>query len=258
MKIIRSVLFVLVPGIVACNPIDCGHFDLQFQAGVAPILWRHRYEDNLAPFGVTPTPSALALFDSPHFGTLFHIPWTVGGQMGYAWSDHIRFYGEINYLQARGKDQEAIVTASVPRFPAMIASHNYRLFDAYIGGRYYWDYCFFNWAHPFLGAKIGLTHHSGTHLEAAIATGSTVTMVDNLAFFKSNTSIAGGVNGGIDMHVYKNWFFVVTAEIVFSQCAKVVDSIALSAPISSFTALTIGKIGAEIRFPITAAIRYVF
>ncbi len=258
MKIIKYSLLLLISGIVLGRPLDCGHLDVQFQAGVVPIVWRHGYEENLAPFTFPAVTSALALFESPHFSTLFHTAWTVGGQVGYAWSDTIRFYGEINYVQARGKDQEAIVTASVPRLPAMIASHNYRLFDAYIGGRYYWDYCFCNWAHPFFGAKIGLTHHSGTHLEAAIVVGSTVTTVDNIDFFKRNTSIAGGINGGLDIHIWRNWFFVVTAEVVVSQSAKVGDNIALSVPISTFTSLTIGKIGTEIRFPITAAIRYVF
>ena len=85
-----------------CNPLYCGAWDLQVQGGVNPITWRQR-DDILGLNCLSTTP--LAVFAStPKFSSLFKVPWIVGGQVGYAWSDNTRVYVEFNYSQAKGKN----------------------------------------------------------------------------------------------------------------------------------------------------------
>ena len=87
-----------------CNPLYCGAWDLQVQGGVVPILWRQRSAITgftcVASAGPACTTTATTIFDNvPRFRQLFKVPWYVGGQIGYAWSDNTRVYVEFNYAQ---------------------------------------------------------------------------------------------------------------------------------------------------------------
>ena len=245
----------------SCNALHCGAFDVQLQAGVDPIIWRSKAEviSGSFPFP-SPTNPTLVFFNSPSYKRLFHVPWIVGGQVGYAWSDNVRFFVEFNYMQAKGKDNVSVSTATTPVLAATFTVHKYKLFDAYVGGRYYWD----RWCNRiafFLGGKIGLTHHKNTKVDLAVGIPllpPVSLILTKVPAINHNTGISGGVNAGFDICFCGNWSVVITGEVVASQGPKIANNIPLSQVVGQYNAISFGNIGAELRFPVTAAIRYTF
>lgn len=264
----------------ACgSPLECGSYDVQFQAGVCPIRWNHAERlsgSTFAPFVISPT---LFLFRNPQFSTFYHVPWIIGGQAGYAWSDHTRLYFEVNYVQATSKEDATFNTDSTPSLPAAITLTKYKLLDAYIGGRYYTNRCWCDRVSFFLGGKIGFTIHHKDSFDVAVgfalqqqsfqptnfnavAGGAprlqTQSVLLDVPLFDHQTVISGGINGGFDV-CCGNWSLVVTGEVVISKGPQVANDLLVSPAISNiFTLVFFGKVGTELRFPITAGIRYTF
>ena len=247
----------------SCNPLYCGACDIQVHAGVAPLLWVNREEFSLVNCPLSATNPIFALFDIPKFNTFFHIPWTVGGQVGYAWSDALRFYMELNYVQSGSKDTNALVTTNPAITPVQTFTfllQKYRLFDAYLGIRYYWD----RWCDRvsfFVGGKIGMTHHQKVNVSVTVTppTPALVLLPTDTNFFRSNTVVSSGINLGLDICLYCNWSLVITGEVVAS-CGPSSNGNTVISPTLEVnpTNFLIGHIGTELRFPITAGIRYSF
>ena len=243
-----------------CNPLYCGAFDVALHAGVAPLVWiRHsplRVGTSVAP---APRP-VLTLFNGPRFNNLFHMPLLVGAQVGYAWSDALRLYAEGNYLQANGKKEIQITTLTTPPLVAKLSLHPFRLFDAYIGAQYYWP----RWCDRvsfFVGGKVGFTHHWQTRIDITVAVPvflATNFLTDQL-IFKHRTTLSGGFNAGLDICFCGNWAFVITAEVVASGHPSINKELFLDPIIAGqFTSVSFGSIATELRFPITAGVRYMF
>jgi len=259
----------------SCNPLYCGAFDLQFQAGVAPILWANRGElDFIQCGGVSPANPIDKLFNIPKFSKFYHVPWIIGGQIGYAVSDNVRFYLEFNYLQASSKKNVAINTIGVSPNTIVFSNNKYKLFDVYVGARYYWD----RWCDKlsvFVGVKAGLTQHKRTKFSSTITPPvPAVALTSDLTLFNRKTVPSGGLDIGLDYCICGNWALVLTAEMVAScgpkgagnipfgqpsaTCGTIGFQPSLPQPISGVNNLLVGGIGTEIRFPITAAVRYVW
>ncbi len=238
-----------------CNPLYCGAWDLQIQAGVNPITWRNR---GLTTLVECPTTSAV-LTDSEvfKFKDGFKTPWIVGGQVGYHWSDNVRGYLEFNYSQAKAK---AVVVPNTLFVIARTEDAKYKIFDAYFGLRYYWD----RWCDRvafFLGAKVGLTHHKGItgDLIAGDESGTITVLNPNLQVFRSNNVVSGGADFGFDVCFCGNWSFVVTGAVLASCGPRFVQNIIIPAnQIVAATNILTSGVGTELRFPVTAGIRYSF
>jgi hypothetical protein len=239
---------------------DCGDCDVQFQAGICPINWNHA--DRIVSASSVPfvTSSNLFLFRHPHFSTVYQLPWIVGAQAGYAWSDHVRLYVEVNYLQAKSKNDVRFFTDSTPSLSGSITFTTYKLFDAFVGGRYYTNRCWCDRVSFFLGGKIGLTRHHDNQFELVIGMPQpgNQTILREVPAFDQQTVISGGINGGLDI-CCGCWSLVITGEVVISKRPKAADNLMLVTPIANvFTTIFLGKVGPELRFPITAGIRYTF
>ncbi len=241
------------------TPLDCGTFDIQIQGGVCPIIFHAVQPSSLSASQFFSTSTAvLTLFKGPSFGKLFHVPWSVGMQIGYAYTDNVRIYGEINYLQAQGKKEVSIESQTAPSVQSLISPHRFHLVDAYVGGRYYSErYC--DYLAGFFGAKLGFTNHFSTDIDIVIANTPIDSIFTDVPFFKKRFFVSGGINGGLDLCFCNNWAFVLTAEIIFSAAPRLTEDLILNPIIfSRFTTLSVGSLNAEFRFPITAGIRYSF
>lgn len=267
----------------SCHPLYCGAFDLQLHAGIAPVKWRDRgnFGGIVCAALATPAEISASFFQLPKFGTLYKLPWTVGGQLGYAISDNIRLFLEINYLQAQRKHDVALASQVSLFFgePTSFTLNlqKYRLVDAYLGASYYFDrWCDF--ASVFIGAKAGLTHHHRINFSSTVVStdpgaAPALSLTTDLAFFQRNTAPSGGLHLGIDFCFCGNWSLALTGEVVAS-CGLKGNRIAYGQPaagcggpaiqpalpivIEGLENLMIGHIGMELRFPITASVRYSF
>jgi hypothetical protein len=236
-----------------CNPLYCGAWDLQIQAGVNPIKWRHR--GNLFVNDCTNSPANpfVVLGQIRSFNDFFKTPWIVGGQIGHHWSDNARVYVEFNYSQAKAKTSILIAPGATTLATTF---DKYKIFDAYVGARYYWD----RWCDRvafFLGGKVGLTHHKS--LDGAYTAVDGTVILGTFRTFESSTVVSGGADFGFDVCFCGNWSFVVTGSVIAS-CgpASNPNTILLSPSVPEQSLLLVGQIGTELRFPVTAGIRYSF
>ena len=238
-----------------CNPLYCGAWDLQIHGGVAPILWRNRGDVLGISCATSSTTPLIALFQLPKFNKLFKLPWIVGGQVGFHWSDNTRVYVEFNYSQAKAKTNVAIVSTGIAALNTLLSPNKYKVFDAYVGARYYWD----RWCDRvsfFLGGKVGITHHKrvSTNLNATLGQ---LNSTFDFEAFGSNTVVAGGGNIGLDYCICGNWSLVLTGEVVAS-CGPRAARHHVVTPTIGLTDLIVGSADTELRFPVTLAVRYSF
>ena len=270
-------LAALITGMVAscsangykcsCEPLDCGAFDIQLQGGINPINWRSRGEfDTVNCVGfINPV---VKIFDIPQFHTFFRLPWILGGQVGYAWSENTRIYLEFNYSQAHAKNHIALLTNNplvVPPQTVTFVLNKYHLYDFYAGIRYYTNR--YKHASLFIGGKVGLTHHAAVNLNTLtiaapqLAPIIVVPPAPITRLFKHNNSVSGGFNIGLDYCFCENVSLVITGEVVASCGPKTNNNIVLMpsvVDIISATNVIVGAIETELRFPVTAGIRYSF
>lgn len=266
----------------ACNPLYCGAKSVQFDAGIAPIVWRHRGEVDLISCASSSTNPVFQLSAQlPKFSKLYRVPWYLGAKFGYAVTDNVEVYAEFDVLQARRKHGNTgfafVIPNIVPAQSLSIVLGKYKMFEVYVGARYYWDR-FCNAFSPFVGIKVGVALHrhvntklnlNGTPVAIVSAGGSTAcptpvpvtTTTASNNFFDRNNVFSGGANVGFDYCLGCNWAFVFTAEVVASAGPRTPTASlfanALPAP-SLASNLILGCIETEVRFPITAGIKYNF
>ena len=252
------------------NPLPCNSWNLDVHAGVAPIIWQDRGSIDLISPTISTTSPAFSLASFPQFHQLFNVPWTVGGKLGYAVCDHLEYNLELNYLQASKKGNG--ITANVLDLDAQtiqLSFGTYKLLDAYFGTRYYFNRIWCERVAFYLGAKIGMTHHFNTKgvigvnadvvsMNAITCTGTTENVC---SLFAKNNVVSGGVSVGFDVRMCDCWSFFVTGEVVASGGPKIINNLLFAQPTPgpfNATNLISGSIGTEVRFPVTAGVRYMF
>lgn len=258
-----------------CNPLYCGAYSVQFHAGVAPIVWRSRGElDIISCTSNDANPLVVVADQFPQFKKLYRAPWYIGGKFGYDFTDNAEVYLELDYLQAKRKsntnNQFVILNPNLAQTLTLDLG-KYKLFEVYVGARYYTDRCWCNAAF-FLGGKIGFTHHKHTNVQFLI-NGSPIPVIptstcpdgqtgsiDNHLFSNSNV-VSGGLNFGLDYCWCGNWSFVITGEVIAAgaPCSRTTAVFANPTPAPLFaTGVVFGGFCTELRFPVTAGIRYTF
>lgn len=242
----------------SCNPLYCGAWDLQIQTGVAPIKWRHRTASSIVDCTLL---SPLQDLPLGSFKSFFKTPWVVGGQIGHHWSENVRVYVEFNYAQAKAKSFAAPVLAPGQSFFCIGDFDKYKVFDAYVGARNYTNRCWCDRIAFFLGAQVGLAHHKGSRgdLVTQVFGADVTALIPQADVLVSNTVVSGGANFGLDVCICGNWSFVVTGEVLASCGPRFNQNLII--PVNTVTAATniLGaSIGSEMRFPVTAGVRYSF
>ena len=208
------------------NPLNCGSINFVGRIGVAPTLWRDRGNFSAVSCNSLAVPGygldIVNFFKLPKYKKFFHEPFIVGGQIGYALTNHVEIFWEANYRRASHR-QFTLSNVEIPNNDAVNIvfrfDNPYRVFDTYVGVRYYWDLC---WCYPvsfFLGGKFGLVHHKSVCFNYLISsvncpTSTPLASAANVPFFYSNTSAASGLNLGFDWCVGCGWSVMLMGEVV--------------------------------------------
>lgn len=258
-----------------CNPLYCGAYSVQFHAGVAPIVWKNRGElDIISCVSNDANPLIVVANEFPKFSKLYRAPWYIGGKIGYDFTDNAEVYLELDYLQAKRKNNtnnEFVVLNPDLGQAFALNLGKYKLFEMYVGARYYTDRFWCNTAF-FLGGKIGFTHHKHTSVQYLV-NGIVIPVIptdvcpngqsgvaNNYLFGNSNV-VSGGLNFGLDYCWCGNWSFVLTGEVVAAAapCSRTTAVFAnpTPAPLTA-TGVVFGGFCTELRFPVTVGVRYSF
>ncbi len=261
----------------ACNPLYCGSKSIQFNAGAAPILWHHRGQvDVLSCAASSSNPIVQLAAHFPKFRKLFEVPWTIGAKFGYAWTDNVEVYVEFNYVQAEHKGRSLGFSFPVPNLPTQslaVVLGTYKIYDGYVGVRFYGDRWCDRHIAPFFGWQVGFISHRNVKGALSvngvpIASASTVSdicvpgaITGNNDFFANNTAFAGGVNAGFDICFCGNWSVVITGEFLATVGPQTqttsVFNVPTPAPLLA-TNLVVGPILSEFRFPVTIGLKYTY
>lgn len=261
------------------NPLNCGSINFWLRAGVAPTSWRNRGDLSFVScqaigagnpaFGRVIVPLLSPL---PAFKKLFHLPWIVGGQIGYAVTDCFEFYIGFNYRSASNRTFEA-TGLTFPNGPAnvvLVLNNKYKAFDAFIGARAYWGRFWCDRFALFLGGQFGLVHHKANCFSLTVNTPNCDTnplTLANTALFFRNTRPAAGVNVGVDWCLGCGWSFVIMGEVIATCGPKSNDNILIVANsecptqlpgIGGPTNIIVGGTGTELYFPVTFGLKYSF
>lgn len=272
-------------------------FNMQFRSGASPIIWKKRgcmsfmRTATAAPCSSSSTSScnlncaspffiessscasdcattSIGSIQIPKFDKLFRTPWTIGVTLGYAVDTHHEVTVEFNYAQAANKhDYFAANLTNAAEVPVLLHINltKYKNASAYAGYCYNFNRmrCFprdflgdMAW---FLGIKAGLLHHFGVR---GFVESTFTSMVDSSStpffnIFKNNTSFSAAGQVGVDICFNCSWSLLVAAEVAAGwgpSCRNVAIPVAELSSLSVNTA----KIGAEILFPMTVALRYKF
>lgn len=250
----------------SCNPLYCGAWDLQIQAGVAPISWSNRGNFSLIQCaGVAAANPISPLFEIPQFHHFYKLPWTVGFQVGYHHSDNVRLYVEFDYVQASAKNDVEVQTIGISPNTFVFNLQKHRLFEAYVGARYYWD----RWCERvafFLGLKVGLVHYKHVSYNATVTPPvPAVQFAVDAPLFNNKTRPSGGIDFGFDICFCGCWSLVITGAVIAS-CGPQSNNLSLTSGsgcvvntvVPGINNVLIGRIGTELRFPVTAGVRYSF
>ncbi len=249
----------------SCNPLYCGAWDVQLQVGVEPIHWSDRQNISLVMCTATPAANPISvLFEVPQFSTWYHVPWTIGGQIGYHHSDNVRLYVEFDYAQASHKSDVELQTVGAT-YTLLFNTGKYKLFEAYVGARYYWD----RWCDRvafFLGAKAGFVNHQNVYYTATITPPVPAgTFANDILLFKGENRPSGGIDFGFDICFCGCWSLVIAGAVIAS-CGPYSQNVNLNTGTSCNTTtvvtgvnnILIGQTGPELRFPVTVGARYSF
>jgi|GEM_PF-1365212 hypothetical protein len=268
-----------------CEPVyDCGDplnpcsVDLAFFAGVAPSIWTNRGNFSLISCNalslVPPaTDTVVPLFEIPRFNQLFHVPWIVGGWIGYAITCNLEVFLQVDYRQASVRSPFVLNNISIPGNQTLNATltlnNSYRAFDAFVGARYYWGRCWCDRIAFFVGGQFGLVHRKEIDFSYVITNptcpGSAPLTVSNVALFLRNTVPAVGFNIGVDWCFGCGWSGFIMVDFIgscgprsntFNTGLNVVSCGQL--PILLPSDAVIGGIGSEVFFPVAVGVRYSF
>lgn len=257
------------------DPLNCGSVNLMVRIGAAPTLWRDRGNLSLVSCNALAIPDygqdIVNVFQLPKFSKLFGTPWIVGGQLGYAVTNNVEFYLEFNYRQAKDRIYE-VSGVNLPNEPdlnvTLVTNNKYKVFDAYIGARYYWGRCWCDRFAFFLGGQFGLVRRKAVNFSLNINSvpcaveGPLNTANCTPLFFKS-TSPASGLNVGLDWCVGCGFSFVVMAEFIATCGPRTNSNIVLTNNCTQLPGLLpsniiVGGIGTELFFPVTVGLKYSF
>ncbi len=259
------------------DPLNCGSINFLVHGGVAPTLWRNRGDFSLVSCNALNTSgigqTVVKLFELPKFSKFFHVPWIVGGQIGYALTDHIEVYLEANYRSSKAKNfvlNNVVLTPFENGNVSFVFQNSYRVIDAYVGARYYWGRCWCDRVAFFLGGKFGLVHHQPVNFQFLIVQqtcpiGAPLSSNGNTPLFLRNTVPAVGANFGFDWCIGCGWSVVLMGEVVAANGPKSNANIVVPnsctggiLPALLPTNILIGNIETELFFPVTLGLKYSF
>lgn len=215
-----------------------GKFSASVHMGIMPATYMSRKTPNNTNNFTGTKP--------PEFSKQFKMPTDLVGELGYIVKNNLEVFYNFDWSHAGGKTYN--FRQSGFSFSQKFSSYN--AYGNYLGTRYYFTFrC--SPVKPFVGAKIGVLIQNGVNVNQT-ATFAGVNTNTRFAYFGKKTSLAGGLQVGVDWQLLKNLSLVFKAEAVASFARKGTFLINRG-PVQLFK---VGSTGGQFSFPITLGVKF--
>jgi hypothetical protein len=227
-----------------------GRYSFSFLGGIAPNSYASRSNANAS----NAVPPAFELIKIPPFQDQFKVPFILQGELGYMIrNDWEAFYG-FDWSHGAGKSHSFSHT-DVNGIVDVTGQQKFGDFNGYgnyLGTRFYLTFCCFP-IKPFAGFKIGVMTRSEVKAKEVSMSGGT-TFTDHITYFKTNTTISGGVHCGFDWQLNQNLSLLFKAEIIGTGERN--SRIIFNHPPQPV--LKAGDASVQFSFPVTLGIKWTF
>lgn len=226
-----------------------GRFSVSVLGGIAPNIYVDRENANAS----AANPPAFELINIPSFGDQFNMPFILQGELGYMVRNDWEVFYDFDWSQGKGKSHSfsheesgTVDVSGTQKFK------NFNGYGNYLGSRYYLTYGTFP-IKPFAGFKIGIMTRGAVKVQQVATSGGT-TFTDNYNYFKSNTTISGGLQIGLDWQLTENLSLLLKGEFIATGYRK--SGIIFNH--SPNPVLKAGNASAQFSFPVTLGARWTF
>lgn len=242
------------PKVCKRTPYDVGRWSFSANGGVVPT-WFVDEETTL----IFPRTTLISL-GSPHltklgnFDNLFGLPWTAGAEIGYMVCCRWEIFTDFDYISASGKNR-----THPDELGGTINEvfHQYRLWDWYLGLRYYLPPIWQNFT-PFIGGKAGIIHRNGVATDIIRTDALGLTLTDGtFNLFRNGLEVSGGVQFGINYDVSACFSLTLKAEAIWSGCWNL-ETRDESNGILLTPIVVPGNIGGVFTVPVTLGLRFAY
>lgn len=231
------------------SPYEQGVINISLNGGIAPFIYTVR--GNNYTFVRNPTPS-----NDPFITRLvkssqqYHLPWTVGGEIGYMFRDNLELFADFDYSSASTKTFHFIGTSDASIDETYSTYHAYA---GYLGVRFYMNSCWCSIT-PFVGGKIGFIHRNSVqgHEFVTFPGGFQLTTVNTL--FNKCTVGSAGFQCGINWDFADGWQVALKGEVLVTGDWET----AFISPPAPAPQTRYGNTGPILLFPVKVALRYWF
>jgi hypothetical protein len=238
-----------------------GQWTINLRAGIAPTVRvrRTRLEQQLVDAS---TGQTLNVYSSGHH---HHLPFTASADIGYVPMDNVEAFFNFDFATSSGAHRHLANTLADPAGTVYLSTSykqdNLSSYGFYLGGRYFFelDDCKFS---PFVGAKLGVRHHSNSkHKIRSIVTQNSTVLLDT--YYKTHhnnnsTGFSGGVQAGLDYCLTNEISFFAMGEAIGttgSGSHKRNEYVLRNTQGDAFYSRTTRSSGGNFTFPITAGIK---
>lgn len=238
------------PCCVVPGPLCEGGWSILAKGGIDPIHWTERGRVWLT-VPALPVP-VFSVSRTAKFDKQYDLPYIVGGEIAYNFSDSAQLFIEANYINGKGKTFNFVAGA----FNVSEVNDDYEAWSGYIGGRYYFSRSWIcDRVAPFVGLKAGFVNHRRS--DYALSLGGV--FIDKDPYYVGKTGVSAGVQLGFDVAICDNFSAVLNLEAVASQGPRANRNNELDPVLTGgLTNVNIGQVGTEVSFPITLGLRYTF
>lgn len=238
-----------------CDPCPCEgplnecHWRIGVRGGVDPTWYTDKTKNLL--IGETGTNGVVATSRVPDFDEQFKTPWTVGGHIGYSFSDHIELFIDGEYTQG-GSDT---YKSTFDPFEISQEFTAYKNWSMYFGARYYfcsWDLCG-KCVSPFIGGKLGFRNYKSVDFKEELVGPVDITF-GSREFYENHTVPSLGGQIGLELFCNRCFSINIMAEFVYSGQLRSVYQLTNGGV--GVQTVSIGDTGPLFDIPITIGINY--
>lgn len=231
----------------SCCEQNFGCWNLKVKSGVVPSFFTQRKDARLDIPEAGPLLTQKAR--NAQFHNQFHLPWLIGGEIGYLFTDCDEFFLDADYTYAKGKTYSYSSVTGTETFDVREKYGSLRQSSVYLGLRhYFYDLC---WCiDSYLGVKAGFQHRDAVHQHATI---SSVGSIGKRPYYKNINTYSGGIQAGLSYSFCNCWKADLQVEVLAAGAMR--NAIyELNPPRGGVTNVIIGETGTIISIPVTIGI----